>query len=97
MHMTQSELKARRDNLIELLEIVSLGGRYYLARFFIDGDCYLLTDDHDEPIWFSGACVARDAFQHHDVAEAMVLQPTAVDEMIGLQQPGEPESVRIPL
>ena len=96
MHMHSSDLKAHKHDTISLLEIVSMEGRYYMARFYLDGECYLLTHQDDEPKMFSGACEARDFFRDYQVSQTEVIPPTGTDEMIGMPSSGS-EIMRVPL
>ena len=96
MHMTHSSMRAMKGEAIDLLEIVSMEGRYYMARFYSGGTGYVLTDAHDHVMMFSGACSAREAFHGLSVAKTEVLPPAGTDEMIGM--PVTPsESMRVPL
>ena len=42
MHMDTGELKKHKHDTISLLEIVSMEGRYYMVRFYLEGQGYLL-------------------------------------------------------
>lgn len=95
MHMTLRKLKARKHDTVTLLEIVSMEGRYYMARFYIDGSGYILTDENDHVLMFSGACAAREVFQDLHVEHVDVLPPTGTDEMIGMPDTSS-EPMRVP-
>lgn len=96
MHMTFSSMRALRSQPIDLLEIVSMEGRYYMARFYFGGTGYVLTDEHDHVMMFTGACAAREAFHGLPVARTEVLPPTGTDEMIGMPVTHS-ETMRVPL
>lgn len=96
MHMDTGELRAHKHDTISLLEIVSLEGRYYIARFYIDGQGYVLTDAHDHPVMFSGACAVRERFHDYHVEATEVIPPTGTDEMIGMPDSSS-ETMRVPL
>jgi len=83
MHMSTGELKTHKRDTISLLEIVSMEGRYYMARFYLDGQGYVLTDTKDNPVMFTGASAAREHF-------------TGTDEMIGMPDTGS-ETMKVPL
>ena len=53
MHMDTGELKKHKHDTISLLEIVSMEGRYYMARFYLEGQGYVLTDPYDKPVTVS--------------------------------------------
>ena len=84
MHMTLGDLKSRKHDHIGLVEIVSMEGRYYMARFYIDGSGYVLVNDQDKVMMFSGASAAREAFSGLVVSEFDLIPPTGTDEMIGM-------------
>lgn len=96
MHMQIRELKTHKKELISQLEIVSMEGRYYMARFRLDGDDYVLTDTDDKPMMFTGACAVRDYFHDYTVGKIEVIPPTGTDEMIGMPAT-EDEAMRVPL
>lgn len=97
MHMDTGELRSHKSDAIPMLEIVSLEGRYYIARFYIGGQCYILTDPYDKPVMFNGACAVREYFQDYQVERIEVIPPTGTDEMIGMPAVGDGESMRVPL
>lgn len=96
MHMNASELKSHKRDTISLLELVSMEGRYYMARFYIDNQGYVLTDAHDKPVMFSGAPAAHDYFQDYQVQQTEIIPPTGTDEMIGMPDSSS-ETMRVPL
>ncbi|MBZ2169559.1 MULTISPECIES: DUF6482 family protein [Marinobacter] len=96
MHMKLSSMKALKKQTIDMLEIVSMEGRYYMARFYVGGHGYVLTDEEDRVMMFSGACAARDAFHGMSVTKTEVIPPTGTDEMIGMPVTTS-ESMRVPL
>jgi len=96
MHMDTGELKSHKHDTISLLEIVSMEGRFYMARFYLDGQGYVLTDPHDKPVLFSGACAVREYFHDYQVASTEVIPPTGTDEMIGMPD-SSGETMRVPL
>jgi hypothetical protein len=94
--MDTGELKSHKHDTISLLEIVSMEGRYYMARFYLDGQGYVLTDPHDKPVLFSGACAVREYFHDYHVTSTEVIPPTGTDEMIGMPD-SSGETLRVPL
>ena len=46
MHMDTGELKKHKHDTISLLEIVSMEGRYYMVRFYLEGQGYLRQASH---------------------------------------------------
>lgn len=96
MHMNTDELKSHKHDTIPLLEIVSMEGRYYMARFYLDGQGYVLTDNDDKVHMFSGAPAVKEFFHDHHVDKTVVLPPTGTDEMIGMPDSGS-ETMRVPL
>lgn len=84
MHMTLGELKSRKHEPISLVEIVSMEGRYYMIRFYIGGSGYILIDNEDKIVLFSGASVAREAMRGFIVEDFDLIPPTGTDEMIGM-------------
>jgi Family of unknown function (DUF6482) len=96
MHMNTKELKSHKHDPITLLEIVSMEGRYYMARFYLDGQGFVLTDTHDEPLMFTGAKAAREHFDDYQVRETQVIPPTGTDEMIGMPD-SSTETMKVPL
>lgn len=97
MHMDTGELRSHKSDAISMLEIVSLEGRYYMARFYIEGQGYILTDPYDKPVIFRGACAVREYFQDYQVDHIEVIPPTGTDEMIGMPEVENGESMRVPL
>ena len=97
MHMSNSELKTHKHDTISALEIVSMEGRYYMARFYLDGQGYVLTDSNDEPVMFTGASAAREHFHDYNVERTEVIPPTGTDEMIGMPDCDDEETMRVPL
>lgn len=96
MHMDTGELKKHKHDTISLLEIVSMEGRYYMARFYLDGQGYVLTDAYDKPVMFTGACAVREHFHDYQVKHTEIIPPTGTDEMIGMPDSGS-ETMRVPL
>lgn len=96
MHMNAGELKSHKRDTISLLELVSMEGRYYMARFYIGNQGYVLTDSHDKPVMFSGAPAAHDYFQDYQVQRTEIIPPTGTDEMIGMPD-SSGETMRVPL
>lgn len=96
MHMKLSSMRALKKQTIDLLEIVSMEGRYYMARFYIGGNGYVLTDEEDRVMMYPGACAAREAFHGVTVSKVEVIPPTGTDEMIGMPVTSA-ESMRVPL
>lgn len=90
MKVTLSELKARANKAIDLLEIVSLEGRYYLARITIDGQTHVLTDNHGNALLYTGTAAAQEALSAFPIARTEVMPPSGYDEMVGLTDEGEP-------
>lgn len=84
MHMTLGELKSRKHETIRLAEIVSMEGRYYMVRFYIGDAGYVLVNDQDKVIMFSGASAARDSLIGFKIKNFDVIPPTGTDEMIGM-------------
>ena len=96
MHMSTGELKTHKRDTISLLEIVSMEGRYYMARFYLDGQGYVLTDTKDNHVMFTGASAAREHFKGYQVEKIEVIPPTGTDEMIGMPDTGS-ETMKVPL
>ncbi|NMT62768.1 DUF6482 family protein [Marinobacter orientalis] len=96
MYMHTGELKSHKHDTISLLEIVSMEGRYYMARFYLDGQGYVLTDNHDKVVMFTGASAVKEFFHDYQVDDTVVLPPTGTDEMIGMPDSGS-ETMRVPL
>ena len=90
MHMDTGELKKHKHDTISLLEIVSMEGRYYMVRFYLEGQAY------DKPVMFTGACAVREHFHEYEVERTEVIPPTGTDEMIGMPDSGS-ETMRVPL
>jgi len=67
-----------------------------MARFYLGGQGYVLTDGKDTPVMFSGAQAARERFQGYKVANIEVIPPTGTDEMIGMPDSGS-ETMKVPL
>ena len=84
MTMTRAELRRQRARPIELLELVSLEGRRYMARFRMGRRYYVLADAKGRACLFEGACAARNAFRGHPIKRSEVIPPTETDEMIGM-------------
>jgi hypothetical protein len=96
--MNNSQLKSHKHDNITLLEVVSMEGRYYMARFYLDGQGYVLTDSHDEPVMFTGAAATRKHFENYQVQSTEVIPPTGTDEMIGMpDSDNDDETMRVPL
>lgn len=96
MHMHTGELKSHKHDVISLLEIVSMEGRYYMARFYLDGQGYVLTDTHDKVLMFTGACAVKEFFHDYHVQSTEIIPPTGTDEMIGMPDSSS-ETMRVPL
>ena len=94
--MNASELKSHKRDTISLLELVSMEGRYYMARFYLNNQGYVLTDAHDKPVMFSGAPAAHEYFQDYKVQQTEIIPPTGTDEMIGMPDSSS-ETMRVPL
>ncbi len=90
MKVTFNELKSRDSKAIELLEIVSLEGRYYLARLKVDGQTRVLTDNQGEPLLYTGTAAVQEALSAFPIERTEVMPPSGYDEMVGLTDEGEP-------
>lgn len=88
MQMTELELRSHKHDLISSLELVSMEGRYYMARFYLDGQGYVLSDPYEKAILFTGAAAARNFFRDFQVASVEIVPPTGTDEMIGMPDCG---------
>lgn len=87
MHMSEKSLKLSHKTGIDKLEIVSMEGRYYLARFAFAGSdptTYLLTDESDSPVLFTGASGVKEYFKRYHPASTELIPPTGTDEMVGM-------------
>ncbi len=87
MHMSEKHLKSSHKSGIDKLEIVSMEGRYYLARFALGGSdptTYLLTDESDNPKLFNGASAVKEYFKRYHPASTELIPPTGTDEMVGM-------------
>ncbi|SFR62007.1 hypothetical protein SAMN05216203_1850 [Marinobacter daqiaonensis] len=87
MHISHTELKNLVDP-VDTLEIVSLEGRYYMARVRVGERWYVVTDGHDEVIRYSGAAAAREAFDDIPVKDTVVIAAAGTDEMVGMPEEG---------
>ena len=96
MKITLGELKSRENQTIDLLEIVSLEGRYYLGRLHLGGEVKVLTDKSGEPLLYSGSAALQEALSAFPVARTEVMPPSGYDEMVGLTDEGEP-FMRVPI
>lgn len=94
--MHTGELKSHKHDTISLLEIVSMEGRYYMARFYLDHQGYVLTDTHDKVLMFTGACAVKEFFHDYHVQSTEIIPPTGTDEMIGMPDSSS-ETMRVPL
>ncbi|MFO8141775.1 MAG: DUF6482 family protein [Marinobacter sp.] len=96
MQMTELELRSHKRDTISSLELVSIEGRYYLARFFLDGKGYVLSDPYDKAVLFSGAASARDFFRDFHIEHTEIIPATGTDEMIGMPDSSS-EPMKVPL
>ena len=97
MNVTRSQLRNFRNTPIERVEVVSLEGRSYIARFQCEGSECLLTGADGRAIRFDGASCVRGAFAGPDVRRFEVLPPAGTDEMIGMPVALSDETMRAPL
>lgn len=84
MNITMTEARLRPETTIDLLELVSMEGCHYMARYYINDEPYILVGKDQHPFWFNGACEARDAFRGFHVKETVIIPPAGTDEMIGM-------------
>ncbi|KXO11539.1 MULTISPECIES: DUF6482 family protein [Marinobacter] len=96
MQMTELELRSHKHDTISSLELVSMEGRYYMARFYLDGQGYVLSDPYEKAVLFTGAAAARDFFRDFHVENVEIIPPTGTDEMIGMPD-CHGETMRVPL
>lgn len=96
MRTTLEQLRTQPDLIIDLLEIISLEGRHYMARLTIDGQQTLLSDESGVTSLFRGAWQIQDTLASFSVRETQVVHPSAYNEMVGLA-PGSQEPLRIRL
>lgn len=96
MKITFGELKSRDSQTIDLLEIVSLEGRYYIGRLHFGDEVRVLTDKSGTPLLYSGTAALQEALSAFPVARTEVMPPSGYDEMVGLTDEGEP-FMRVPV
>ncbi|WP_404362597.1 DUF6482 family protein [Marinobacter sp.] len=94
--ITLSELKTRQNSDIDLLEIVSLEGRYYLGRLHFGDEIRILTDKAGAPLLYYGTAALQEALSDFPVKRTEVMPPSGYDEMVGLSDEGEP-FMRVPV
>ncbi|MBS3803261.1 MAG: hypothetical protein KGY54_01855 [Oleiphilaceae bacterium] len=95
MKITLKELKSRSDPTIGLVELVSVEGRYYLARLHVDGAQKILTDKHGEPLLYTGVAAAEEALSAFPITQTDVLPPGGYEEMVGMNE-DEKTEMRVP-
>ncbi|TBW48739.1 hypothetical protein EZI54_20840 [Marinobacter halodurans] len=84
MNITMTEARLRPETHIDLLELVSMEGRYYMARFYIGDDAFILVTKDQRPVLFTSSCDARDAFHHFHIKQTEIIPPAGTDEMVGM-------------
>jgi len=94
VRITLEELRASKDLVIDLLEIISLEGQHYMARLTLDGRELLLSDKRGITSLFRSAWEIQDTLASFRVRETQVVHPSAYHEMVGME-PAEIEPLRI--
>ncbi|WP_111497146.1 MULTISPECIES: DUF6482 family protein [Marinobacter] len=94
MRITLEELRQRDDLRIDLLELLSLEGQFYMARLHLADGLYVLSDDRGRSRLLKSAWQAQDLLGSFDVQRTEVVHASAYDEMIGLDD-GKSEPLRI--
>ncbi|WP_165855702.1 DUF6482 family protein [Marinobacter sp. JSM 1782161] len=84
MNITMAEARLRPDTHIDLLEVVSMEGRYYMARFYIGDDGFILVGKDQRPVLFTSSCEVREAFHGFKIQQTEIIPPAGTDEMIGM-------------
>jgi hypothetical protein len=95
MKITLKELKSRSDPSIELVELVSLEGRYYVVRICVDGTEKVLSDKDGEPLLYNGVAAAQEALSAFPIVRTEVRPPEGYEEMVGLNDEEKPH-MRVP-
>lgn len=85
MNVTMTEARLRPETTIDLLEVISMEGRHYMARYYIGEETFLLVGKDNRPLLFNGACEVRDAFHGFNIRETQIIPTAGPDEMIGMQ------------
>ena len=91
MKITLAELKARGP--LQKLAIRSADLCLYLAEVELDGDRYLICEEDGSPLRTANLAAMREKLMALGVAELVLVQESAYDEMIG--QPGREGSNKL--
>lgn len=96
MRITLEELRLQVHPRIDLLEILSLEGQFYMARLHQNGDVRVLSDTNGKTCLLKSAWQAQDILGSFDILRTEVVLASAYDEMVGLQQEAvEPLRIQI--
>ncbi|WP_203141969.1 DUF6482 family protein [Marinobacter mangrovi] len=95
MRITLEELRQRGNPQIDLLELLSLEGQFYMARLHLEDGMQVLSDDQGKTRLLKSAWQAQDLLGSFDVKRTEVVHASAYDEMVGLNAPAEPMRIRV--
>ncbi|TBW53748.1 hypothetical protein EZI54_14730 [Marinobacter halodurans] len=95
MRITLEELRQRPNLRVELLELLSLEGQFYMARLHLEEGLRVLSDDTGHTRLFKSAWQAQDLLGSFDVMRTDVVHASAYDEMVGLDAPADPMRIRV--
>lgn len=96
MNVTLSELQAKNIKTIDLLEIISMEGRYYMARLHLDDGVHILSHADGSALLYNGTWAIQDDLHAYDARRTEVLPPAGYDEMVGM--PDAPsDAMRVPV
>lgn len=96
MRITLEELRLQEHPRIDLLEILSLEGQFYMARLHQKGDVRVLSDASGKTRLLKSAWQAQDLLASFDIQRTEIVHASAYGEMVGLQQDAvEPLRIQI--
>lgn len=84
MRITLEELRALEHPRIDLLEILSLEGQFYMARLHMGEEMKVLSDDGGKTRLMKSAWQVQDILGSFDVLRTEVVHASAYGEMVGL-------------
>lgn len=96
MRITLEQLVSQPNQVIDLLEIISIEGQQYIARLSLGDKQFLLSDQKGFTRIFRSAWQLQETLCALSIRESQVVHPSAYNEMIGMRPDAiEPLRIRV--
>jgi len=94
MRMTLQQLKEHGED-VSRAEILSVEGKHYIARLWLDDQFYMLSDNEWQTLLLPSTSAMNDLLDEYGIHNRVLVHDSPYNEMIGLDS-NAVDSLRIP-